>query len=67
MIQEAEAKEPVTFVSLSSEQIEAIRKAMPGFSPLKIAAGTYRSLDKDYNPPLGLQFCGRTSRSPERT
>ena len=47
-IQEAEAKEPVTFISLSPEQIEAIRKAMPEFSPSKIAAGTYRSLDKDY-------------------
>jgi uncharacterized protein len=47
-IQQAEAKEPVTFISLSPEQIEAIRKAMPEFSPSKIAAGTYRLLDKDY-------------------
>ena len=47
-IQEAEAKEPVTFISLSPDQIEAIRKAMPEFSPSKIAAGTYRFLDKDY-------------------
>jgi TRAP transporter TAXI family solute receptor len=47
-IQDVEAKEPVTFFSLSPEQIEAIRKAMPEFSPSKIAAGTYRSLDKDY-------------------
>jgi uncharacterized protein len=47
-IQEAEAKEPVTLLSLSSEQTEAIRKAMPEFSPSKIATGTYRSLDKDY-------------------
>jgi TRAP transporter TAXI family solute receptor len=47
-IQEAEAKEPVTFISLSPEQIDAIRKAMPEFSPSTIAAGTYRSLDKDY-------------------
>jgi TRAP transporter TAXI family solute receptor len=47
-IQEAEAKEPVTFISLSPEQIGAIRKAMPEFSPSKIAAGTYRSLDRDY-------------------
>src|ERR1700730_5098583 len=47
-IQEAEAKEPVTFISLSPEQIEAIRKAMPEFGPSKIAARTYRSLDKDY-------------------
>jgi hypothetical protein len=46
--QEAEAKEPVTFLGLSPEQIEAIRKAMPELSPSKIAAGTYRSLDTDY-------------------
>jgi uncharacterized protein len=47
-IQEAEAKEPVKFISLSPEQIETICKAMPEFSPSKIAAGTYRFLDKDY-------------------
>jgi uncharacterized protein len=47
-IQEAEAKEPVTFISLSPEHIEAIRKAMPEFSPSTIAAGTYRFLEKDY-------------------
>ncbi len=47
-IQKAEANEPITFLSLSPEQIDAIRKAMPEFSPSKIAAGTYRSLDKDY-------------------
>ena len=47
-IQEVEAKEPVTFLNLSPEQIDAIRKAMPELSPSKIAAGTYRSLDKDY-------------------
>jgi uncharacterized protein len=47
-IQEAEAKEPITFIRLSPEQIDAIRKAMPEFSPSKIAAGTYRALDKDY-------------------
>ena len=47
-VQETEAKEPITFISLSSEQIETVRKAMPEFSPSKIAAGTYRLLDKDY-------------------
>jgi len=47
-VQEAEAKEPVTSLSLSPEQIDAIRKAMPELSPSKIAAGTYRHLDKDY-------------------
>jgi uncharacterized protein len=47
-IQKAETTEPITFISLSPEQIDAIRKAMPEFSPSKIASGTYRSLDKDY-------------------
>ena len=47
-IQDVVEKDTVTFISPSSEQIEAIRKAMPEFSPSKIAAGTYRSLDKDY-------------------
>lgn len=45
---EAEAKEQVTFLNLSAEQIEAIRKAMPEWSPSKIVAGSYRSLDNDY-------------------
>jgi uncharacterized protein len=47
-IQAAEAKGPITFLALSPEQIEAIRKALPEFSASKIAAGTYPSLDKDY-------------------
>ena len=51
------AKELVTFLSLSPEQIEAIRKAMPELSPSKIAAGTYRQLDKDY-PTVGMYNFG---------
>jgi TRAP transporter TAXI family solute receptor len=47
-IQDVDAKEPVTFLALSPEQMEAIRKATPEFGPAKIAAGTYRLLDKDY-------------------
>ena len=47
-IQQVDAKEPVTFLSLSPEQMEAIRKAIPEFGLSKIAAGTYRSLDMDY-------------------
>jgi TRAP transporter TAXI family solute receptor len=47
-IQDVDAKEPVKFLSLSPEQMDAIRKAMPVFGPAKIAAGTYRLLDKDY-------------------
>jgi TRAP transporter TAXI family solute receptor len=47
-IQNVDAKEPVTFLNLSLEQMEAIRKTMPAFGPAKIAAGTYRLMDKDY-------------------
>ena len=47
-IQKTEAKEPLTAISLSLEQIDAIRKAMPEFSLSKIAAGAYRHLEKDY-------------------
>jgi TRAP transporter TAXI family solute receptor len=47
-IQESEAKEPLTFIRLGAEQIGAIRKAMPEFSPSTIHSKTYSSLDKDY-------------------
>jgi TRAP transporter TAXI family solute receptor len=47
-IQDVDAKEPVKFLSLSPEQMDAIRKAIPEFVPAKIAAGTYRLMDKDY-------------------
>jgi uncharacterized protein len=46
---ELEAKEPLTFISLSPKESDAIRKAMPELSPSTIAAGTYSSLDKDYS------------------
>jgi TRAP transporter TAXI family solute receptor len=47
-IQQVDAKEPVKFLSFSAEQMEAIRKAIPDFSPSKIPAGSYRLMDKDY-------------------
>jgi TRAP transporter TAXI family solute receptor len=47
-IQESEKKEPVTFIRLTPENIEAVRKAMPEFSSSTIPAKTYSSLDKDY-------------------
>jgi hypothetical protein len=47
-IKDIEAKEPLTFLSPSPAQTEVICKALPEFSPSKIAAGAYRSLDKDY-------------------
>jgi TRAP-type uncharacterized transport system substrate-binding protein len=46
-IQNVEASEPITFISLSSEQIEAVRKAIPELSVSKVVAGTYhRRLDR---------------------
>ena len=52
-IQEVDAKEPVTFVSLSPEQIEAVRKAMPGVQPFK---------DRGRNlPPSGQGLCHHRS------
>ena len=42
VIQKAEAVEPITFISLSPEQIEVVRKAMPEFSP-SICRGGARS------------------------
>jgi TRAP transporter TAXI family solute receptor len=47
-IQHVDAKEPVQFLSLTPEQMQALRNEIPDFSPSKIAAGTYRLLDKDY-------------------
>jgi TRAP transporter TAXI family solute receptor len=52
-IQNVEAKEPVTLINLSPEQIGIIRKAIPELSASKIAAGVYRSLDRDYDT-IGL-------------
>jgi TRAP transporter TAXI family solute receptor len=52
-IQQADKTAPVSFIALSSEQIEAIRKAMPEFSTSTIPAGTYHFLDKDY-PTVGV-------------
>ena len=43
-----EAKEPLRFISLSPEETETIRKAIPELTPSTITAGTYPSLKKDY-------------------
>lgn len=48
-LQAADAREPLTFIGLSSEQMGAVHKAMPELSPARIAAGTYRSLGTDYD------------------
>lgn len=48
-IQELEAKEPVTFLNLSADEIGQVRKVIPEISPSKIAAGTYKGLTADSN------------------
>lgn len=48
VLKQAETKEPLVFVSLTSEQIEAIRKVMPELTISQIGSGAYTSLDKTY-------------------
>jgi TRAP transporter TAXI family solute receptor len=47
-VRKVEAKEPLVFVSLTPEQIEAIRKAMPEVTISEIGSGVYTSLAKTY-------------------
>jgi uncharacterized protein len=48
LVRTVEAKEPLTFIRLSHEQIDTVRKAMPELSSSTIPAKTYKSLDEDY-------------------
>ena len=50
---ELEAKNRVRYVTLSPENITALRLAMPELSPSRVPAGTYPSLLRDYQT-LGL-------------
>src|SRR5262249_13902581 len=50
---ELDAQQTVDFVAPSPEQVASIRKQVPEITPSVIAAGTYRSLTKDY-PTIGL-------------
>jgi TRAP transporter TAXI family solute receptor len=44
----AESKEPLTFIALSPEQIDAVLKKFPELSASTISAKAYKSLEKDY-------------------
>ena len=44
----AEAKDPVRLITLSPEETATIRKTIPELTPSTIPAGTYSSLNKDY-------------------
>src|SRR5262249_58625529 len=55
-LQKAEMTEPITLIRLSPEQIDTIRKALPEFSPSKIAAGTSPRLEKDKDTHPGVHF-----------
>jgi TRAP transporter TAXI family solute receptor len=48
-IQELEAKEPVTFLKLSADEIGRVRKAIPEITSSKISGGAYRELTADYD------------------
>ena len=45
----AEDNEPLTFIRLMPEQIDAVRKAFPELSPSTIPANVYKSLETDYD------------------
>ena len=60
-----EAKEPLTFISPSAEEIDLIRKAMPELTPSIIPAGTYSSLNKDYSTIGVYNFAVGRSALPE--
>ncbi|MBV8534860.1 MAG: TAXI family TRAP transporter solute-binding subunit [Alphaproteobacteria bacterium] len=45
---QAEDKEPLTFIRLTSAQIETIKTAIPELSSSTISSKTYKSLDVDY-------------------
>jgi uncharacterized protein len=47
-IEHVEATEPVNLLGLSAEQLQAIVKAIPDFSPSTIPAGTYGLQSTDY-------------------
>jgi TRAP transporter TAXI family solute receptor len=48
VLKKVEAKEPVAFASLTPEQIETSRKAMPELNISQIDAGVYPFLEKTY-------------------
>jgi TRAP transporter TAXI family solute receptor len=48
-IQQIEAKEPVTFLSLSADEVGQVRKAIPEITPSKIPGGAYKGLTADQN------------------
>ena len=48
LLKQLETKEPLVFVTLTAEQIEAIRKAMPEISVSQINSGVYGSFGKTY-------------------
>jgi TRAP transporter TAXI family solute receptor len=47
-VEDLEKREPITFIGLSSEQIESVRKAIPELTSSTLPARTYPSLEKDY-------------------
>jgi TRAP transporter TAXI family solute receptor len=55
-LKQVEAKEPLVFASLTPEEIEAIRKAIPEFTISQIGSGVYTSLDKTYTTVAQYTF-----------
>jgi uncharacterized protein len=53
VLAQLDARQLIAFIAPSPEQIASIRKRIPEITPSAIAAGTYRSLTKDYQT-IGL-------------
>jgi TRAP transporter TAXI family solute receptor len=53
VLAQLDAQQIIDFIALSPEQIASLRNQIPEITPSAIAAGTYRSLTKDY-PTIGL-------------
>jgi TRAP transporter TAXI family solute receptor len=53
VLAQLDAQQIIDFIALSPEQIASLRKQIVEITPSAIAAGTYRSLTKDY-PTIGL-------------
>jgi hypothetical protein len=64
-IQAAAEQQPFTLIGLPPEQIAAVLKAIPEFSPSKISARTYRFQDKDYDTLGVFNFAIARSDLPD--
>jgi TRAP-type uncharacterized transport system substrate-binding protein len=64
-VREAEAKDPLNFITLTPDERERLQKAMPELSITEIAPGTYSSLKTAYITVGVYKFCDRRDDLPD--